>query len=475
MDIDLGQILLSNSVPDGTLENAWHLLEDSLPTCRRDLAYSLANIRRIEQKYKQAQDEIDRYDRALEIDKQEVNPDRVQVISSDRQNAKKIILKLKQEYEVLTQKALALKDKISETEQQILKLKAKRKSQRAEIQKAQRRKYYYMALGVIDSTFLVNAIEYPVIQESILQHAQLPIDIRIKFKSIEVAAFALNRLPSMYASTMEDYDRHLLAVHEMKLKISDTVKRAIKSLRMGDPLYDSTPIPDQIFCDLSGLLGCLCLVFNRNLGWSDVPKLLLKIKEQRSPVNQSISSTANYARPEIRQNHAASHVQKYLQRSKLRKNNYEGEESPKNSQIQEKFLELYTIRGRLKYINAMEKLTVAQTFPMLVDIFDDTSNYAQIIAQTLNQATPMYATTERGLNHLCKQFFETQAAGIKIQISANTTKFRYQSPSKANPIYFQQFNREYLTALGQIENILNRPNLTPDDLVGAIAEFVTGS
>jgi phage shock protein A len=86
MNIDLEQILGSNLVSDSTLESAIHLLEESLPSYRRDLAYALANIRRAEQKYKQVREDLSRYDRDLELAKSQNNSDLVKIFSSDRLN-----------------------------------------------------------------------------------------------------------------------------------------------------------------------------------------------------------------------------------------------------------------------------------------------------------------------------------------------------------------------------------------------------
>jgi hypothetical protein len=476
MDIDQAQILGSDSVSDGTLASAINFLEESLPACRRELAYGLANLRRIEQKYEQTRDEIIRQDQALVLAKSNNDLNGIQIILGDRLQNTQAIGKLKHEYDGLTHKAEALKDKISTTESQIHKLQAKRKNLKTKIQASQRRKYYYMALGVIDSTFLLNAIEYPVIQESILQHSQLSMDVRIKFKPIEVAAFALNRLPSMYVSTMDDYHQHLrITSGDMKLRITETVKRSIQTLRMGDPLRDSTPLPDEVFCEPSGILGSLFLAFNRkDLRWSDVPKLLLKIKEQRSPSEQSISQ-ATSSTTYVRQSQV-SHVQMYLQRSKLRKNNYENDEgnSSKNLKIEDKFLELYTLRSKFKYVNVIEKLVVVQALLMGINIFDQSSNYAEILTHTLNKHMPMYTTSERGINRLCKEFFEIQVESVNTQISKSSVQFRGQAPRKASPLYFQQFNQEYINAMPEIATILNRQDLTPENLVNVITDFVTG-
>jgi len=105
MNNDLEQILISDSVPDSTLVSAANLLEESLPMRCRELAYGLANLRRVEQKYKQARDEIIRQDQALVIARSKNDSDSIEIILADRLNNTQIIAKLKQEYDGLTQKS----------------------------------------------------------------------------------------------------------------------------------------------------------------------------------------------------------------------------------------------------------------------------------------------------------------------------------------------------------------------------------
>jgi len=109
MNNDLEQILISDSVSDSTLVSAANLLEESLPRRCRELAYGLANLRRVEQKYKQARDEIIRQDQALVIARSKNDSDSIEIILADRLNNTQIIGKLKQEYDGLTQKSLGSK------------------------------------------------------------------------------------------------------------------------------------------------------------------------------------------------------------------------------------------------------------------------------------------------------------------------------------------------------------------------------
>lgn len=462
MNIDLVTLLESESIPDAALENAIALLEASLPIFRRDLAYTLANIRRVEQKLKQVRQELQNREQAIIGAK--LAPEHLSPLEKDLQLIRQVGAELKQEYGNLARKAEELKAQITYTEQQVALGQERLKTQKARVQLAKRRKYYYMALGAIDSTFVVNVIEYPVYQEAMKQHADLSVDVRVKFKPIEIAAFALNRLPSAYAATLAEYHQQLNIINnELKPKITEAVKRGIKTLRMGDPLYDSLPLPDQLFCEPAGLLGCLSIAFNRkDLRWSDVPGLLQKIKERRSPQNQI--STTSYVKPS-----GSTYAQRYLQRSKFRQTDRAG--ATTQNKVEEQFLEFYTLRGKLKYVNVMEKMVVVQALSLAIDI-NGNPNYAIVLAQTLNRFPPMYTTSERGLNQLCKIFFDSHAKKVSQKFLQNFETLRPLLKQNHEYLVFQKFKQEYKEAMPEIMKILNRSDLTPENLVDVITEFV---
>ncbi len=448
-------------ISESALETAMRSLEESLVPSRREYAYMLANIRRLEQKYKQVSCDLDGLHVALEVAKLQKNIEQYNLTLTRHHNCQQMLVSLRGDHHALTQRARDLKNQISNTEGQIAEIQAETKNRRIRLQNAQRKKYFYMALGVIDTTLIVNVIEYPVLQEAILQHSQLPIDLRIKIKPVEVAAFALNRLPHMYASNKNDYDRQLHIVkNEFKSKIYDAVKRAIQALVTGDPLHDSTPLPEEVFCDRAGLLGQLCLLFNRKLlRWREIPGLLNKLNDQSTQEQSSGSFTSNrYA-----------HIKKYLQRTKLRTLDSEQSVNFDSSSNQDLFLELYVLKGKLKFINAIEKLVVVAILHLMVEIPISESEFAAVAAQTLNQFQPMYATSHRGLDYLCKRFFKEEFKNVLAQIRYGHTRSKLNSSTSLD---FEQFNLEYQNIVTEITQILNRDDLTPENLVSLIAEHV---
>jgi len=60
-------------------------------------------------------------------------------------------------------------------------------------------------------------------------------------------------------------------------------------------------------------------------------------------------------------------------------------------------------------------------------------------------------------------------------LSTQLFKIRGQIPRKVGPLYFQQLNQEYKTAMSEIEVILNRQDLNPENLVKVIEGVVAGN
>jgi len=60
-------------------------------------------------------------------------------------------------------------------------------------------------------------------------------------------------------------------------------------------------------------------------------------------------------------------------------------------------------------------------------------------------------------------------------LSTQLFKIRRQIPRKVDPLYFQQLNQEYKTAMSEIEVILGRQDLNPENLVRVIEGVVAGN
>jgi len=91
-----------------------------------------------------------------------------------------------------------------------------------------------------------NVMELMVAEEVDSQMAELPSDLARYIKPLEVATYALNKLPPLYASSEEGWQRQQQrAQQQWSSQITVAVRRAIAAVQR-DPLRKSTPLhPDK--------------------------------------------------------------------------------------------------------------------------------------------------------------------------------------------------------------------------------------
>ncbi|MBE9226394.1 late competence development ComFB family protein [Phormidium sp. LEGE 05292] len=89
-----------------------------------------------------------------------------------------------------------------------------------------------------------NAIEPMVVQEVEHQLQQLPPKMLKYIDPIQVVAYALNRLPALYATSEEGWHwQQLRAKTKLKEQITTAVRQALVAVQ-SDPLKVSTPLKD---------------------------------------------------------------------------------------------------------------------------------------------------------------------------------------------------------------------------------------
>jgi hypothetical protein len=342
-------------------------------------------------------------------------------------------------------------------------------------------------LGLINSTLLINVIEYPVIQEAETQIQSLAPDIQKKLNLVEVVVYALNRLPSMYATTKDGYRHHYNnAIGEMHSQIVDTVRKGIRSLLLGDPLYVSSEIPDEVFCDPAGLLSRLSDLFNRKqMRWKEVPSVLDSILAENTPdidllgepiVEEKIDFNARRGK--------INDITSYLKRSKLKKNSDNSSDEVSSgaswkketieverSLMQEQLFRLYTLKGKLKYINVTEKFLTVATLHLMAGISSDDVDLVEVAAHALNHFPQMYATNEKGLT-LLRQKCQAKLPEYVEQVRKSFARVKYSVRSSSEPLYFAEFNSEYEGAIMGLTKMLDREDITPDNLIDVIKEFM---
>jgi Late competence development protein ComFB len=116
-----------------------------------------------------------------------------------------------------------------------------------------------------------NVMESLVIEEAEAQLKQLPPKVRNYVNATEVIAYALNRLPSLYATSEKGLRQHQLrASREMHTQITAAVRQAIVAIQR-DPLRSTTPLRLDYHHDAwEALRGLRELLHMDDLGWHNI-------------------------------------------------------------------------------------------------------------------------------------------------------------------------------------------------------------
>jgi hypothetical protein len=121
----------------------------------------------------------------------------------------------------------------------------------------------------------INVMELMVAEEVASQMGKLPPRIVKYIKPLEVETYALNRLPSLYASSEKGWQcQYEKASREMHAKVADAVRQAIAAVQI-DLLRASTPLDVKTDSESSNMLAQIRKLLKQpNLSWEDVIKRL---------------------------------------------------------------------------------------------------------------------------------------------------------------------------------------------------------
>ncbi|HBR00546.1 MULTISPECIES: late competence development ComFB family protein [unclassified Roseofilum] len=125
-----------------------------------------------------------------------------------------------------------------------------------------------------------NVIELLVAEEVQEQLKKVPHNLQPYIEPIEVATYALNRLPALYASSEEGQKRQLkYARQQLQEQITLAVRQGIMAVQR-DPIRNSTPlswIGDDRLEAAQRALEALRLVLNRpDLSWETLVPIVRK-------------------------------------------------------------------------------------------------------------------------------------------------------------------------------------------------------
>lgn len=319
-----------------------------------------------------------------------------------------------------------------------------------------------------------NIIEELAIAEAKAQIDKLHPNIRPKLDISEVAAYALNRLPPMYATTKRGWLQHRqVAITELKNKIADSVSRAILGTQK-DSLRCVSSLPKSELEDEAKSLAQLQKLLRReNLQWKDVPMAV-----ETAITNLKIGVTVGNTYLSINKRDAIQ-VLDYLKRSKTNDITWKHRHSPlkasdRSVQVADdgRAFAAYMSSAFCNFRNTLERLvmsTAEREMQKLVTPSDAKQiKLQEVTAYTLNRLPPMYATSDRGLHHLRQRARSELARDIIVRVRQGIVIALKAPIGSSPPLPFLKIHAEQEQAMQELRQILHVERLTWRNVV----EFV---
>jgi hypothetical protein len=349
-----------------------------------------------------------------------------------------------------------------------------------------------------------NVLEEIVFRELQLQIGELRPELQEQINISEVVAYTLNRLPPLFATSIVGYKRqHDYALNEINSQILKLIKSGIRTVAfIGDPLHDKKPLPSHLFINNSGVLYQLSKILNRKyLYWRDLPYIVKKLaRHSTNDQDQTvIQSDETIVQPESRISSRnkllISQSKRFKEKQVERKQKeltYLNERLNKDlnipsdpifedfsqdiswsderktadaMEIEYKALEVYTLQAQLGMINVLEYLVFEILQRMLNPSLYANLNINEVVAYTLNRFPPMYATSNRGFKYLRHKMITEFSRDLIITVRSGVIKIMNCPRPDSSPLLFYKFAQEHEQALAEINNVLNREDVSLNNVV----------
>jgi hypothetical protein len=315
-------------------------------------------------------------------------------------------------------------------------------------------------------TICKNAIEELVIAETESQMKRLSAEVLPKIDPSDVVAYALNRLPPMYATSQRGWtELRERANSVLSGQIQSAVRHALVNTQK-DPLRQPDPIPEQeLATQARSLLRLQKILCRDNLSWKDIPDLVaeaLKDKQLYRSLRQLGTSYLSLDR------RSAFTVKSYLKRRHDKQN-------PDIPLKEVKEFKSYMSGATYNYTNVLENLVTSfaeHNMQRLPADLQQQIKVEDVIAYTLNRLPPMYATSGKGVQAL-RQRVKSEMLTEVLNILKQGFARILQSPTRMRlPLPMERFNAEQEEALDKLKEILGRNDLNWRNLPDVVEEAI---
>ncbi len=325
-----------------------------------------------------------------------------------------------------------------------------------------------------------NALEELVIEEAKGQINRLPIATQQQVNLSEVVAFALNRLPPMYATTQRGWIQQRKRAHdEYGTQIVTAVRQAMIGIRR-DPLRQSLPLPPVEIETPARALAKLQRILNKDdLKWKDLSSA---VAEALTDIRIKGAVSRSQGNPSRR---SALDTKSYLKRSKSHQESWQEQQSNINVSdqtlkvaVEAREFDSYMSGASCGYTNTLENLVISIAQRQVQRINQEVRariTIEDVAAYALNRLPPMYATSDRGL-HQQRQRAKAELANKIINIVREAIVKVGQTPNRLlPPLPFEKFDQEQEEALATLRAMLKREDINWRNVADIVEEVLTQS
>lgn len=353
----------------------------------------------------------------------------------------------------------------------------------------------------------VNVLEEVLVRETYIQIDDLRFEIKSKVKVAEVVAYALNRLPPLFATSIKGWNyQYAYATNELHPQILQLVRQGIKTVLYGDPLHDLTPLPNHLFTNSAGVLYQLRKILEReHLRWRDIPILVEETVSQSANETKVNSQTVIQEDTLIQDSsHLNRHTKALLSSSKRFKENliaqqkqqalkqqalrlyessFQGQlygesawarENKAMAAVETEYraLQSYTLRAQLGLVNVIEHLVFRVMEKIMKPELYAEINRDEVAAYALNRLPPMYATSDRGFKYLRQKIVTELAREVVGAVRNGVMKVRQFPYTDVSPIYAYHFEREYEQSMKVLNVFFNRDDISLQNIVPIVRDLL---
>ncbi|MFN5856365.1 MAG: late competence development ComFB family protein [Pseudanabaenaceae cyanobacterium] len=301
-----------------------------------------------------------------------------------------------------------------------------------------------------------------VLGEAYKQIQRLGEGVRANYRLNEVVAYAINRLPPVFAATDKDHATKRNMCLQFQPKIATQVRRALMEVhrhynRTPDPLEEiETFTPQRALLKTQELLGW------QNLVWRDLPRALYEtLEENLKYYNQG----PVVLRPGVPCRNLVAN-RSGVKRSFM----------PEKMQYE---FQSYMLETNLDLSHALERLVIRLAQSHAARLYPPAElqglRLEDVVANVLNRLPPMYATTNRGIRHW-RQYAQLHIGSeIMVFIDEAIKQCYEQSKSQQPLVLFTRLRQERHHALTEVSHLLKGTDVRWQNVVSVVDETLKQS